>query len=69
MLELLTDTRIDLAASGARHGEGLFETLRVRDGVPLRLAAHLERLAAGARFLGLEAPPGPEAVLAFLAGP
>jgi branched-chain amino acid aminotransferase len=69
MLELLTDTRIDLAASGARHGEGLFETIRVRDGVPLRLAAHLERLAAGARFLGLEAPPGPEAVLAFVAGP
>lgn len=69
MLELLTDTRIDLAVSGARHGEGLFETLRVRDGVPLRLAAHLERLAAGARFLGLEAPPGVEAVRAFLAGP
>jgi branched-chain amino acid aminotransferase len=69
MLELLTDTRVDLAVSGARHGEGLFETIRVRDGVPLRLAAHLERLAAGARFLGLEPPPGPEAVRAFLAGP
>jgi len=67
MLELLTDTRIDLAGSGARHGEGLFETVRVRDGAPLRLPAHLERLAAGARFLGLELPPDPAAVLAFLA--
>jgi branched-chain amino acid aminotransferase len=67
MLELLTDTLIDLAASGARHGEGLFETIRVRDGAPLRLAAHLERLAAGARFLGLDPPPEPAAVLAFLA--
>jgi branched-chain amino acid aminotransferase len=66
VLELLSDTRIDLAASGARHGEGLFETLRVRDGAPLRLPAHLDRLAAGARFLGLEPPPDPEAVLAFL---
>ena len=68
MLELLTDTRVDLAVSGARHGEGLFETIRVRDGVPLRLAAHLERLAAGARFLGLEPPPDPATVLAFVAG-
>jgi branched-chain amino acid aminotransferase len=67
MLELLTDTRIDLARSGARHGAGLFETIRVRAGAPLRLGAHLERLAAGARFLGLDAPPGPEAVAAFLA--
>ena len=67
MLELLTDTRIDLARSGARHGEGLFETLRVRDGAPLRLAAHLERLAAGARFLGLEPPPPLVQVQAFLA--
>jgi branched-chain amino acid aminotransferase len=67
MLELLTDGRIDLARSGARHGFGLFETIRVRDGLPLRLEAHLERLAAGARFLDLEPPPGPEAVLGFLA--
>jgi branched-chain amino acid aminotransferase len=68
MLELLTGALIDLAGSGARHGEGLFETIRVRDGAPLRLAAHLERLAAGARFLGLEPPPDAAALLAFLAG-
>lgn len=69
MLELLTDSRIDLAASGARHGEGLFETLRVRDGAPLRLPMHLQRLAAGARFLGLDAPPEPADVRAFLEAP
>ena len=69
MLELLTDTRVDLATSSARHGEGLFETLRVRCGVPLRLGHHLERLAAGARFLGLEPPPDQEVVRAFLEGP
>ncbi|MDR3672661.1 MAG: aminotransferase class IV [Holophaga sp.] len=68
MLELLSGALTDLAHSGARHGEGLFETIRVRHGVPLRLAAHLERLAAGARYLGLEAPPEAAAVLAFLAG-
>jgi len=67
MLELLSGTQVDLAHSAARHGEGLFETLRVRDGAPMRLGAHLERLAAGARYLGLEPPPGPDAVLAFLA--
>jgi len=66
MLELLSGVATDLARSGARHGEGLFETIRVRDGAPLRLAWHLERLAAGASFLGLEPPPGEADVLAFL---
>jgi len=66
MLELLTDSHIDLAVSGARHGEGLFETIRIRAGAPLRLAAHLERLAAGARFLDLDAPPDLDQVLGFL---
>jgi branched-chain amino acid aminotransferase len=68
MLELLSGVGTDLAHSGARFGEGLFETIRVQDGLPLRLAAHLERLAAGARYLGLEPPPGLETVLAFLGG-
>lgn len=67
MLDLLSDTRVDLAGSGARHGLGLFETVRVRAGRPARLEMHLERLAAGTRAFGLEPPPGPEAVRAFLA--
>ena len=66
MLELLSGVATDLAGSGARHGEGLFETIRVRDGAPLRLAWHLERLAGGVRFLGLEPAPDEAAVRAFL---
>lgn len=38
--------------------DGLFETLRVYDGVPFRLDAHLERLARGAAVLGIAAPSG-----------
>lgn len=66
MLELTLDTSLDLAASGARHGAGLFETIRVRSGAPLRLEAHLARLSAGAAFLGLEPPPTAEQVRGFL---
>lgn len=66
MLELLKDTRLDLARSGARFGEGCFETVRMTAGRPWRLDLHLRRLAAGCAFLGLEAPPPPEAVAAFL---
>jgi branched-chain amino acid aminotransferase len=67
MLELLTGASVDLAHSAARHGAGLFETIRIRDGVPRRLEAHLERLTLGAAFLGMAPPPPAEAVRAFLA--
>lgn len=66
MLELTLDTRVDLARSTARHGAGLFETIRIRHGRALRLEAHLARLAHGAAFLGLEPPPETDAVEAFL---
>jgi branched-chain amino acid aminotransferase len=67
MLELLNGATVDLAVSAARHGEGLFETIRVRGGEALRLEAHLARLAEGAAFLGLAEPPGAGRVRAFLA--
>jgi 4-amino-4-deoxychorismate lyase len=38
-------------------GRGVFETLRVYDGRPFRLDAHLERLAMSAARLHLPAPP------------
>ena len=66
MLELLTAGAVDLATSGVRHGEGLFETIRVRAGVPWRLEAHLQRLGRGAAFLGLAPPPDAGQVMAFL---
>ncbi|MFG1464817.1 aminotransferase class IV [Xanthobacter sp. DSM 24535] len=37
-------------------GDGLFETVRAQGGVPLRLDAHLARMALGARVLGLPVP-------------
>jgi branched-chain amino acid aminotransferase len=66
MLELVTDTRVDLSRSAARFGAGLFETLRVEDGRPRWLELHLARLASGCAFLGLEAPP-PAAAFSALA--
>jgi branched-subunit amino acid aminotransferase/4-amino-4-deoxychorismate lyase len=46
--------------SGLRQGDGVFETIRTYDGIPFRLADHLERLLAGARSLGLAALPSPD---------
>lgn len=57
MLELVTGTRVDLAASALRFGAGLFETIRIQDGRPRWLALHLERLAKGCAHLGMDAPP------------
>src|SRR5580698_5867548 len=37
-------------------GDGLFETTRVAQGRPFRLAQHLERLARGADFLKIKLP-------------
>lgn len=48
MLELVTDTRLDLALSTARFGEGLFETIRIQNGRPRWLNYHLERLSGQA---------------------
>ncbi|MFO7777488.1 MAG: aminotransferase class IV [Nitriliruptoraceae bacterium] len=42
---------------GFRSGEGVFETLRVRQGRTFRLAAHLERLQTGAAGIGLHVRP------------
>lgn len=67
MLELTADTRVDLARSGARHGAGVFETIRIRQGRPVRLEAHLARLAHGAAFLGLDMAPDADLVEAHLA--
>ena len=60
---------VDLGRSDARHGYGLFETVRVQDGAARWLPLHLERLAAGCAFLGLAPPPGPDALAARLAAP
>ncbi|MBB6305860.1 aminotransferase class IV [Xanthobacter tagetidis] len=48
--------RISPLDRGFTLGDGLFETLRLSGGAVLRLEAHLARLAAGARVLGLPMP-------------
>lgn len=40
----------------AVRGDGVFETLLIRGGTPLKLDAHLARLARSAQLLGLPAP-------------
>lgn len=42
---------------GHLYGDGVFETVLLVDGRPLRLGAHLDRLFAGAEYLGLRGLP------------
>lgn len=51
---------------GLAYGDGLFETVAVRNGVPRLLAYHLERLATGAMRLGITVSPAIESELAKL---
>ena len=51
---------------GARDGEGLFETLRVRNGRPFQWERHLERLVLSAAELGFPVPPSAQALGAGL---
>ena len=46
---------------GVTVGDGVFETLKVVDGVPFALTRHLRRLASSAAGLGL-APPDPRVI-------
>lgn len=49
---------------GFLYGDGLFETLRVMNGVPLRWDAHWRRLAAGAETLRIKLPFASDFLLA-----
>lgn len=50
------EIHLDPADAGFLFGDGLFETLRVDGGRPRDLSAHLDRLAAGLRRLGIDPP-------------
>jgi len=50
------DPAIAVLDHGLTVGDGVFETLAVRDGVPFALRRHLDRLAASAGRLGLASP-------------
>jgi len=50
------DARVSALDRGLLHGDGVYDTWRTYGGVPFATAAHLRRLAAAARALGLPAP-------------
>src|ERR1017187_4707730 len=50
------DAVVPLNDRGFLLGDALFETARVAQGRPFRLAQHLERLARGADFLKIKLP-------------
>jgi branched-subunit amino acid aminotransferase/4-amino-4-deoxychorismate lyase len=52
----LEEILLDPADAGFLFGDGLFETLRVNAGRPRDVSAHLDRLLAGLRRLGIALP-------------
>ncbi len=50
------EARLDPLAHGFLFGAGVYDSLLLRNGVPVALDRHLVRLAAGAQRLGLPAP-------------
>jgi aminodeoxychorismate lyase len=50
---------------GFMYGDGLFETLRVVNGRPFRVAQHLERMTRGADFLKIKPPFAPKELQQF----
>jgi branched-chain amino acid aminotransferase len=60
-----TEAVVSLNDRGWLLGDGLFETLRVANGKPFRLAQHLERLARGAEFLKISLPFAPKEIQRF----
>src|SRR5262249_49191002 len=55
-LRELGEIRIDPMDRGFTLGDGLFESVALRGGRPLRLTAHLERLQEGCKVLGIPYP-------------
>ena len=50
---------------GFMYGDGLFETVRVSNAHPFRLAQHLERLTRGAAYLKIKLPYTPKEIQHF----
>ena len=50
---------------GFMYGDGLFETVRVVNSRPFRLAQHLERMTRGADFLKIKPPFTPKELQQF----
>lgn len=56
---------IPVTDRGFLYGDGLFETVRVFQGRPFRLAQHLERMARGADYLKIKRPFTSKELLQF----
>ena len=53
----ITSARVSAFGRGALFGDGVFEVVCVRNGVPFRLANHLDRLETSADLLAMNARP------------
>ena len=51
------EARVSIDDFAVRYGAACFETMLARGGGVFRLDAHLDRLAAGLRAMGVAAPP------------
>lgn len=63
----LAETRLDPGDAGLLLGDGLFETLRVEDGRAVDVEAHLDRLLAGLRRIGIDIPEDRDALARAIA--
>ncbi len=55
-----TQAVVSINDRGFMYGDGLFETMRVFNGRPFRMAQHLERMVRGADFLKIKLPFTPK---------
>jgi aminodeoxychorismate lyase len=60
-----TQAVVPINDRGFMYGDGLFETMRVVNGRPFRLAQHLERMMRGADFLKIKCPFTPKELQEF----
>ena len=65
--QFLTEGRavVPVGDRGFMYGDGLFETMRVFNGKPVRMAQHLERMVRGADFLKIKLPFTPKELQQF----
>jgi aminodeoxychorismate lyase len=65
--QFLTEGRavVPVGDRGFLYGDGLFETMRVFNGRPFRMAQHLERMVRGADFLKIKLPFTPKELQQF----
>ena len=51
-----SDNRLSISDRGLNYGDGLFETIQIRDAVPLLWQAHISRMRTSAKRLKIDFP-------------